>query len=232
MALVFAAPFALAACSSDGNSMLPQQTRNAASATVTGSRHASETEGSCASSGTCNPNGPGQADTCTTDGGGGDGGGDGGGGGGSSGGGSTGVLPPAPTPSIPPVTQVACTGTPTQCSGIPCSGSPESIGDFINNPKNNSSIQITDINSLWETAGNASYVWGWLYQAGGSDYIQINYANKANWSVGFSASLSSLFGVSVSAGPPGGYGGITLWNGSLPPGAFPKKYESKGATLV
>jgi hypothetical protein len=129
--------------------------------------------------------------------------------------------------------QVACVGTPQQCAGVACNGSPETIGDIINDPVKNADVVITEMNALWmDNGNNSSYTWGWMYaDAGGNRYIQVNYANKAQWSLSLSIAIGKL-GLGVGVATPGGYSAIAKWNGQLPPGAFPKKCETKGATLV
>lgn len=129
--------------------------------------------------------------------------------------------------------QVACVGTPKSCQGVPCNGSPETLGDIINNPKTNGDVVITEENSLWMNNGNvSSYTWGWMYSdASGNRYVQVNYANKAQWSASVSGTVSA-WGLGVGVATPGGYSPIAPWNGMLPPGAFPKRCETQGATLV
>ena len=46
---------------------------------------------------------------------------------------------------------IACVGTATTCQNIPCSGSPETIGDFFRDPGSNDTIEVKDINSIWQS---------------------------------------------------------------------------------
>ena len=145
----------------------------------------------------------------------------------------TGLPPPCdPTVQTCPPTIVACKGTPQSCAGVPCSASPETINDLIPGAKGGD-VLVNDINALWIKDGNTNYTWGWMYL--GSDgvrYVQVNYANKAAWSAGVSAAIYKILGISAGVNSPGGYSGLTPWNGMLPPGSYPKKCETQGSTLV
>ena len=119
--------------------------------------------------------------------------------------------------------QIACNGTAAQCAGISCSGSPETINDFFRNANTNASIEVTDINSIWQ--GGAEV--GWMYL--GSDnvrYYQANYSSQAGVSFGLSLGFA---GGSVGNGA---YSAIKPWTGGLPAGSAVQKCESQGKQLV
>jgi hypothetical protein len=118
---------------------------------------------------------------------------------------------------------IACNGTASSCANVSCSGSPESIGDYFRDPATNASIQVTDINSIWQ---NGSEV-GWLYLgSNGTRYIQANYSTQAGVSWGLS------FGFASASVAPGTYGPIKQWGGGLPPGSAVQKCESNGGQLA
>lgn len=134
------------------------------------------------------------------------------------GGGSTASPTPDPSPEV-----VACNGTAPQCQNVPCSGSPETIGDYFHD-NNSDTHQVRDINSLWQGGTEV----GWMYLADdGKRYMQFNYATQAGKSLGVSWGFGNF---SVSS--PGGYSDIRVWTGGLPSGTAVQKCESQGATLV
>ena len=181
---------------------------------------------------------------------GGGGGGTGTGGGGSGGGGgdcvSAGTCPKTSCADDPTqakcANQVACAGTPQQCAGVPCSGSPETISDNFPAPANGQAnnpfqyITVMDINSLWIGVPNAptgTGEYGWMYLGSdGNYYIQLNYANKIVWGGAIGVALGKFFNVGGSATSPSGYGNIFKWNGSLAPGSTPIKCEAKGQQFL
>ena len=120
-------------------------------------------------------------------------------------------------------TQVACNGTASQCQGRPCSGSPETISDFFRPAGSNASIQVTDINSIWQNGAEV----GWIYLGNnGVRYYQANYSTKAGVKFGISIGFASA---SIQ---PGTYSNIEQWTGSLPSGSGVQKCESEGQQLV
>jgi len=122
-----------------------------------------------------------------------------------------------------PPTQVACNGTASQCQGRPCSGSPETISDFFRPAGSNASIQVTDINSIWQNGAEV----GWIYLGNnGVRYYQANYSTKAGVNFGVSIGFASA---SIQ---PGTYSNIKQWTGSLPSGSGVQKCESDGKQLV
>jgi len=162
--------------------------------------------------------------------------------GGSPGGGvGSGTSTPAPTPTP---YDIACVGTPSQCRGVPCSGSPETIGDLFPIPSSTvgATQTVTDINALWSgtpsTQGGGAPI-GWMYQGNGPPnvygtnlYVQFNYANQTAWSGAAGISLFKIFNVSGQVAPPSGYSTIYPWDGKLPPGSSPYKCETGGATFL
>jgi len=130
-------------------------------------------------------------------------------------------------------TIIACDGTPSSCVGIPCVGSPTTIGDIIPGPTS-AGVRIDEINSLWYKNGAVpvgGQTYGWLYIANGAKLFQPNYANADVWSGSLGITLGGIFGVSVGITGAGGYGAIVPWNGSLPASTQKVKCESKGGSI-
>lgn len=107
--------------------------------------------------------------------------------------------------------------------GATCSGSPEGVGDTIS-ILTSPDTSVADINALW----NGNKVSGWMYI--GDDkarFVQWNYQNEAGKSAAVSAGV-----LSVGGSTPGGYSGLYVWNGSLPPGTRVKKCFTRGSQLA
>ncbi len=130
-----------------------------------------------------------------------------------------------------PVTEVACgSADPRECAAIPCSASPETIGDLIPGARHEA-IPITDINGIWDGRGSAvgGRALGWVYLSPQGRFVQPNFANRAIWSTSLAKAFLPMFGIAV--GQRDGYGAITQWNGLLPSGSFLLECESRGRAL-
>ena len=129
--------------------------------------------------------------------------------------------------------QIACGQTkPSDCAGVPCSGSPETIGDLV--PAGSKGyVSVVDINGIWDGDGQpiGGSVIGWIYEmSNGSRLIQANFANRAVWGGSLSIPFLGMFGISVAGA--GGYGALKPYNGLLSPGSSPLKCESGGGTYL
>lgn len=190
----------------------------------TGQRFAPQ-QGSCVESGGCAPCGP--ANTCSYNGG--SGASAVGGGGGGCGTNrmivTTGKMAPnSACTGGGGGGEVACSGSPSSCQNVPCSGSPETISDYFRPAGSNATIEVMDINSIWQDGSEV----GWLYLgSNGVRYIQLNYSTQAGVSLG--GTLFGIVGISVSTGS---YSNIRPWRGSLPAGSATQKCESGGAQLA
>lgn len=112
---------------------------------------------------------------------------------------------PAPCPTGQ---RVACVGTTTTCSGVPCNGSQTNIGDVIPSSAGGQTTVI-DENSMW--VGSTEV--GWMMKGSdGNRYVQYNYTQQSTWNWAVSVGIASLGG-----GTPQ-YSGVMHWNGKLPPG--------------
>ena len=144
---------------------------------------------------------------------------------GSSGGGGGPTGPTSSTPCDPTVsqcpTQVSCVGTTSQCKGIPCWGSPGTIGDLLPDSTASKPDTVKDMNSLW--SGNTEE--GWLYESSsGQTWIQFNYASKATWNASFNA-----FFLGFGVNPMGAYSAVMPFSGQWPSSsAVPVKCETQG----
>ncbi len=107
--------------------------------------------------------------------------------------------------------------------GATCSGSPMAVGDNIS-IIGAADTNIADINALW----NGNKVAGWMYKGdNGTRFVQMNYSNQAG------VSLSVTWGIgTIGVSTPGGYSGVSKWNGGLPPGTRLKKCFNGGSTLA
>jgi hypothetical protein len=126
--------------------------------------------------------------------------------------------------------QVACVGTPSSCSGRPCSGSPDTIGEIL--PDSNTNAHpaddvVTDENYL---VGPNGVTESWLYEgSSGATWIQFNYSEEGSWSVSFSKYFAS-FGFT----PMGATSGVVPFTNSS---QFPstsvmiKKCETQGGSF-
>jgi len=126
----------------------------------------------------------------------------------------------------PAPTQVACSGTPSQCQNIPCNGSQLSIGSQFQ--WNGQDVTVTDINSLWQSSAGQTQQVGWIYQASnGARYIQGDLSSQpgVNWSI--SAGI-----ISAGVSSPGTYTPITHYSGYLPANTGSSKCESQGSQLA
>lgn len=104
-----------------------------------------------------------------------------------------------------------------------CASSPDTIGDPIDTV-NGTIVSVTDINVV---ISNGNVV-GWMYgSSSGTRYYQPNYATHYAWNFNVSIGI-----VSGGVGPPGGYGPVRPWTGSLPPGSRPYKCFTDGSNLI
>ena len=170
---------------------------------------------------------------CNGGGGGNGSGGSGGSGGGSSNGGFDCMGTPNPVTGSPcqsPPPDIACNGTKTTCADKPCADSPDAIGTTFVDANTDTSVTITDINSLWETSNGVSYEVGWIYLgSNGQKYIQGNLADQISVSFSVNVGLISV-GVTPS---PGSYTGIKSYTpASLPSDVGAAKCESNGGAIL
>jgi len=135
--------------------------------------------------------------------------------------------------------QVACTGTPSQCNGVICAGSPYAIDGSVPSVTPGSSYggqlgytRIADMNAIYSGVTNI----GWLYKGDdGVIYIQVNYASGytlgGSVAVGFSFIVQGSVGGGVNS--PSGYSGVMKFSGNLGAShASPGKCASGGSVLV
>lgn len=121
---------------------------------------------------------------------------------------------------------IACSGTPQQCANIPCNGSQLSINSQFQ--VNGVDMQVTDINSLWQTQAGKTWQVGWIYQASnGARYIQGDLTSS--WGINFSVNLGLI---SAGVSTPGTYSPIVHYSGYLPTNTGSTRCETGGTQLA